>query len=72
MWTHKKYKSAFKAKMVMAGIDQSFQLTNGKVTKTYESWQAAVKDGWKKLCFLERKLLLVKRETSQKLLSTKL
>lgn len=48
MWTHKKYKTAFKSKMVAAGIDKVFQLTNGKVTKTFDSWQAAVKLGWEK------------------------
>lgn len=48
VWTHKKYKTAFKSKMIAAGIDKVFQLTNGKVTKTFDSWQAAVKLGWEK------------------------
>jgi hypothetical protein len=34
--------------MVAAGIDKVFQLSNGKVTKTFDSWQAAVKLGWSK------------------------
>lgn len=46
MWTHKKYKKEFKGRMVMAGIDRTFQLSDGKIVKTYESWQAAVKLGW--------------------------
>lgn len=49
MWTHKKYKTPFKASLVKAGIDRIFQLSNGKVTKSFESWQAASKAGWSKL-----------------------
>jgi hypothetical protein len=33
----------------MNGADRVFQLTNGRRVISYESWQAAAFDGWKKV-----------------------
>jgi hypothetical protein len=49
MWTHKKYKTTFTSSYKEAGGDRVFQLTNGKVTKSFESWQAAKREGWSKV-----------------------
>lgn len=54
MWKNKKYKGQFKGSYVKAKGDRAFQVVEmileGKaVVKTFESWQAAVKDGWIKV-----------------------
>lgn len=49
MWKNKKYAHPFKSSYVAAGKDRAFQLTDGKRKITFESWQAAVKDGWENL-----------------------
>lgn len=49
MWKHKKYKAEFKATYEQSGKDRVFTLTAGKTVKSYESWQAAKKDGWEKV-----------------------
>lgn len=48
MWSHKKYKSEFKATYEKSSKDRVFTLSCGKIIKSYESWQAAKKDGWVK------------------------
>lgn len=48
-FNEKKHKlKPFTSSYVKAGKDRAFQLENGKRYYTYESWQAAIKDGWKK------------------------
>ena len=53
MWKNKKYKSEFKGSYAWLGNSSTreervFQLTNGKKTYTFESWQMAKKLGWVK------------------------
>lgn len=48
MWSHKKYKSEFKATYEKSGKDRVFTLSSDKKVVSYESWQAAKKDGWVK------------------------
>ena len=48
MWSHKKYKGEFKLSRIKAKDDLVFQFIIGGRKKTYESWQAAKKDGWVK------------------------
>jgi len=51
MWKHKtKHKDKeFKSSYDRSSKDRVFTLTNGKKVKSYESWQAAKKDGWEKV-----------------------
>jgi len=57
-WTHKKYKTKFKGSYKYLAFsalsstkiiwERVFVLTNGKRTISFESWQQAVKQGWKR------------------------
>ena len=49
MWKHKKYKTEFKGSYQKTKTDRVFTLTSGKTVKSFESWQAAKKDGWEKV-----------------------
>lgn len=49
MWTHKKYKTAFKGTYQRTKSDRVFQLISEKKTISFESYQAAKKDGWVKV-----------------------
>ena len=50
-WKHRKEKEIWASRydVTPKEKDRVFQLYNGRKTKSYESWQAAVKDGWKKI-----------------------
>jgi hypothetical protein len=48
IWTHKKYKGEFVGSYVRTKNDRVFQLSSGKKVFSYESWQAAVRDGFKR------------------------
>jgi hypothetical protein len=48
MWKNKKQKSSFRGSYVRANGDRVFQLSDGKKIISFESWQAAKKQGWVK------------------------
>lgn len=48
-WKHKKQKELFASSYKVNGEDRVFQLTNGRRVISFESWQAAKADGWKKV-----------------------
>lgn len=52
VWTHKKYKTEFTGSYQTISLgsrtERVFLLSNGKVNKSYESHQAAKRDGWVK------------------------
>lgn len=48
MWTHKKFKKLFRGYYTRLKGERVFNLTNGKRTITFESWQMAKKLGWQK------------------------
>lgn len=47
-WSHPKQKELWASRYALTEEDRVFQLYDGRKVKSYESWQAAVKDGWKK------------------------
>lgn len=49
-WKHPKYKKLFFSRYsrVAKSGERVFELVCDGKAKTYESWQAAVRDGWKK------------------------
>jgi hypothetical protein len=49
LWVFKKSNKQFISKYVGAGDDWVFQLRRLDRIITFESWQAAVKQGWRKL-----------------------
>jgi hypothetical protein len=46
IWINPKVKGYFKGSYVFAKGDRVFQLTNGKKTISFESWQQAKNLGW--------------------------
>jgi hypothetical protein len=46
MWINKKYKLEFKGSYSRLNGERVFNLTSGKKTYTFESWQMAKKLGW--------------------------
>ena len=47
-WKHPKQKELWASRYdnTKKGKDRVFQLYNGRKTKSFESWQAAKKEGW--------------------------
>jgi hypothetical protein len=50
IWNNKRFRNFYHGSYVKAGKDRVFQLTCGNKVISFESWQAAVKQGWEKLC----------------------
>jgi hypothetical protein len=46
MWSHKKHGKNFKGKYSFKSGERVFELTNGKRTISFESWQMAKSLGW--------------------------
>ena len=48
LWSHEKFKRKFKGYYTRLKGERVFNLTNGKRTITFESWQQAKRLGWQK------------------------